>query len=67
MEQITSDLVDDLTRTGIAQMKRSGFSPALVVETSPGNFQAWVKHPRRLDSELGTAAARALAERFGER
>ena len=58
-------LVDDLTRTGIVQMKRSGFSPALVVETSPGNFQAWVKHPRRLDSELGTAAARALAERFG--
>ena len=46
-------------------MKRSGFSPALVVETSPGNFQAWVKHPRKLDSELGTAAARALAEKFG--
>jgi hypothetical protein len=58
-------LVDDLTRTGIVLMKRSGFSPALVVETSPGNFQAWVKHPCRLDSELGTVVARTLAERFG--
>jgi hypothetical protein len=58
-------LVDDLTDAGIVEMKRSGFSPALVVETSLGNFQAWVKHSRRLDSELGTAVARALAERFG--
>jgi hypothetical protein len=58
-------LVDDLTRGGIVEMKRSGFSPTLIVETSPGNFQAWVKHPHKLDSELGTVVARALAERFG--
>ena len=58
-------LIDDLTRDAIAQMKLAGFSPALVVETSPGNFQAWLKHPEKLDKEMGTAAARALAERFG--
>lgn len=58
-------LVDDLTRGGIVDMKRSGFSPSLVVETSPGNFQAWVKHPRKLDCELGTVVARTLAEKFG--
>jgi len=58
-------MVDDLTQEAIAQMKLTGFSPALVVETSPGNFQAWLKHPEKLDKEMGTAAARALAERFG--
>jgi hypothetical protein len=58
-------LIDDLTRDAIAQMKLAGFSPALVVETSPSNFQAWLKHPEKLDKEMGTAAARALAERFG--
>lgn len=58
-------LIDDLTRDRIAVMKRSGFAPALVIETSPGNFQAWVKHPRVLDKDLGTAVARVLARRFG--
>jgi hypothetical protein len=46
-------------------MKRAGYSPAAVIETSPGNFQAWLKHPEQLSKELGTAAARKLAERFG--
>jgi hypothetical protein len=46
-------------------MARSGFAPAAVIETSPGNFQAWLKHPEQLPKELGTAAARALAEKFG--
>jgi hypothetical protein len=58
-------LVDDLTAEAVAAMKRQGFSPALVVRTSPGNHQAWLKHPRHLDRDLGTAVARALAERFG--
>ena len=58
-------LVDDLSADAVAAMKRSGFAPALIVETSPGNFQAWLKHPERLDKETGTAAARELAQRFG--
>jgi hypothetical protein len=58
-------LVDDLTREAVGEMMRSGFRPALIVETSPGNFQAWLKHPEQLSKEMGTAAARALAEKFG--
>lgn len=58
-------LVDDLSSESLAVMKRDGFTPAAVVETSPENFQAWLKHPERLSKELGTAAARALSERFG--
>jgi len=58
-------LIDDLRAEAIAEMTRSGFTPAAVVETSPGNFQAWLKHPEQLSKELGTAVARALADRFG--
>ena len=35
------------------------------METSPGNFQAWLNHGRVLPRAESTAAARALAERFG--
>jgi hypothetical protein len=58
-------LIDDLEAADIQNMKASGFTPALVVQTSPDNFQAWVKHPEVLDKENSTAAARALAQRFG--
>ena len=58
-------LVDDLSAGAIRNMVRSGFMPAAVLETSPGNFQAWLKHPEPLPRALGTAAARALAEKFG--
>ncbi len=58
-------MVDDLTRNGVLAMKETGFNPAAIVETSPGNFQAWLKHPERLSKELSTAAARALAVKFG--
>src|SRR5713101_3042574 len=34
-------LIDDLGIEAIAQMTGGGFQPALVVETSPQNFQAW--------------------------
>jgi hypothetical protein len=57
-------LVDDLTAEAVTAMKRGGFSPALVVRTSSGNHQAWLKHPAQLGRELGTAVARALAEKF---
>jgi hypothetical protein len=36
-----------------------------VVETSPGNFQAWLKHSRELPRDLSTLAARSLADEFG--
>ena len=58
-------LVDDLTAESVRRMKATGFAPAAVVETSPGNFQAWLKHPRQLPRDLSTLAARTLAEEFG--
>ena len=58
-------LVDDLTAEAIHRMKAEGFTPAVVVETSPGNFQAWLNHGQVLPKHVSTLAARSLAERFG--
>jgi hypothetical protein len=58
-------LVDDLSAESVQRMKAAGFAPALVVQTSSGNFQAWLKHPAPLPKELSTAVARELATNFG--
>lgn len=58
-------LVDDLTADAIQRMKTDGFAPAVIVETSPGNFQSWLNHGQVLPKQLSTLAARSLAERYG--
>jgi len=58
-------LIDDLKIDAVEQMKQSGFAPALIIETSPRNFQAWLNHGRALPKEVSSAAARELASRFG--
>jgi RepB DNA-primase from phage plasmid len=58
-------LVDDLKADTVVRMKVDGFAPAAVVETSPGNFQAWLKHGEVLDEVASTRAAKLLAERYG--
>ena len=35
-------LIDDLDASAILELKQSGFSPAVVVEPSVDNFQAWL-------------------------
>jgi RepB DNA-primase N-terminal domain len=58
-------LVDDLSVDAVARMAAAGFPPALVVETSPRNFQVWLKHGRTLDRNMSSLAAKELAKRFG--
>jgi len=57
-------MVDDLKKESLTQMKNAGHKPALVVETSPQNFQAWVKLPPTPD-ELRKETARELARTYG--
>lgn len=57
-------LVDDLSADSLKQMKESGFRPAVIVETSPDNFQAWLNHGRILDCSLSTQVAKELAFRW---
>jgi hypothetical protein len=58
-------LIDDLTADAIERMKVEGFEPAVVVETSHKNFQAWLNHGQILEATMSTRAAKQLAERFG--
>ena len=58
-------LLDDLTPASLRRLYAEGYDPAAVVETSPGNFQAWLRHLEPLPKELGTLAANTLAAQFG--
>ena len=58
-------LLDDLSPEAIERMKAEGFEPAVIVETSPNNFQAWLNHGQVLDATASTRAAKQLAEHFG--
>ena len=47
-------------------MTDAGFQPAVVIETSPGNFQVWLNHGQIIsDRTFSTQAAKELARRFG--
>jgi len=58
-------LIDDASPQTIELLKSEGFAPAVVLETSPKNFQAWLCHGQILPKHLSTFAARLLASRFG--
>lgn len=58
-------LVDDLTKQAVTRMKVDGYQPAAVIETSPGNYQAWLHHGQVLPKDVSTEAARDLAKRYG--
>lgn len=59
-------LVDDLKPAQLARMKADGFAPAASIETSPGNYQAWVKlSDKPLSAEERRLAAQGLAKHYG--
>lgn len=58
-------MLDDLDASKLARLTADGFEPCAVVETSRGNFQAWLKHSAALPKLLGTFAAQTLASRYG--
>jgi len=58
-------LIDDVNEGTLARMKTEGFAPAVVIRTSPDNYQAWMRHSEPLTGEASYAAGKALAEKFG--
>ena len=59
-------LVDDLKREALKAMHSKGYTPAATVETSPGNYQAWVKlSDKPVSAETRHIAAQELAKTFG--
>lgn len=57
-------VLDDLNQTSLTQLSADGFEPCAVVETSPGNFQGWLRHAAVFPKLLGTIAAQTLAARY---
>ena len=57
-------VLDDLNEGSIARLSADGFDPCTVVETSVGNFQAWLKHTAVLPKLVGSLAAQLLARRY---
>lgn len=62
MDQARLVLVDDLSREAITAMRGARITPAVVTETSTGNYQAWVWMPRRVPA---IDSARGLCARYG--
>ena len=59
-------LVDDLKPQALERMKAEGFAPAATIETSPGNYQAWVKlSDKPLSADVRRIAAQGLAKQYG--
>ncbi|NOS97377.1 MAG: relaxase/mobilization nuclease domain-containing protein [Methylotenera sp.] len=59
-------LIDDLTFDSIQSLKNDGLDPAVVVESSPNNFQAWIKLSEKpLTPAQRLEASRALTKQFG--
>ena len=59
-------LVDDVTADKISSMAKDGFTSAATIETSPGNYQVWVKlSDKPLSAEVRRIAAQGLAKHYG--
>lgn len=58
-------LLDDISAFTSKALERDGLKPAVLVETSPGNYQAWFRLGEPAPAELRGEVARILAERYG--
>lgn len=60
-------MLDDLTAGAVEQLSRDGFDPCLVIETSPGNYQAWIRLIAHgvIDYNVVTQVVRHLAHVYG--
>lgn len=55
-------LIDDMTRDSLKRLQEDGFRPAVVLESSPGNYQCLLTIPK-----LGTEHDRDVGNRLTER
>lgn len=57
-------LVDDVDGVTVEQMTEDGCKPALVIETSPKNHQAWVKLTQERSADVRKEIAQGLAKKY---
>ena len=58
-------VLDDLSAETVERLSKDGYEPCAVIETSHGNFQAWLKHREIYPAALSTFVAQTLARRYG--
>ena len=58
-------VLDDLSAEALQRLTADGYEPCVVVETSSGNFQVWLKHAEVYPAPLSTFVAQTLARRYG--
>lgn len=54
-------LIDDLKTEVVDALANSGLAPVLVLQTSPGNHQVWLRNTAAMPNELATGVAKELA------
>jgi len=61
-------LIDDVNLATLDRMRGDGLCPAVVVQTSPGNYQGWVRlaeNGQQMDEAARTWTAKHLAREYG--
>lgn len=56
--------LDDMTEANIMKMKLDGIVPALEVETSPSNFQVWIRFKNKMNRETIKATCEYLTNLY---
>lgn len=57
-------LLDDLKPEFLAQLKKDRLPVSCIVQTSPGNYQAWLKFPEPMSSDEARGVARLLTRKY---
>ena len=63
-------LIDDMTREGLRRLQEDGFRPAVVLESSPGNYQCVLTIPRlgtEFDRDVGNRITERLNREYGDK
>ena len=63
-------LIDDMTRDSLKKLQEDGFRPAVILESSPGNFQCLLTIPRlgtEFDRDVGNRITERLNREYGDK
>lgn len=58
-------LVDDLSMGALSRLQAGPYPAAVTVQTSPGNYQAWIKLDDDMPADVRREVARHLAREYG--
>lgn len=63
-------LVDDMSAESLIRLQKDGYRPAVILESSPGNFQCLLTIPKlgnRFDRDVGNRLTERLNREYGDR